>query len=109
MNKLEKVIKGLECCFAPQAKCKDDCPYDNEGNVPFCTKSLGKDAIELLKEPKKTKEEVLFAIVSAIGYESVNRFKKTAEEVGSLDEFMLAMYRSINAVEKLFEKDSEKK
>ena len=62
---------------------------------------------ELLKEPRKTKDEILLAIVSAIGYESIDDFKKTAEEVGTLDEFVFGMYRSINAVEKLFEKDGE--
>ena len=44
-----KVIKALEICFTPTAKCKD-CPYDELGAVPNCTNALGKDALALLKE-----------------------------------------------------------
>ena len=51
----EKVIRGLEICFTPEAKCRD-CPYDPDGFVPACTKALVKDAIALLKEYQHEKE-----------------------------------------------------
>lgn len=107
MDKLEKTIKGLETCLSTDDgdyKC-ERCPYKNTDLI--CIKENKRDALELLKEQRKTKDEILLAIVSAIGYESVDDFKKTAEEVGTLDEFVFGMYRSINAVEKLFEKDGE--
>lgn len=46
--KREKVIKALEICFNPTGKCKE-CPYDELGEIPNCTKAVGKDALELLK------------------------------------------------------------
>ena len=43
----EKVIKGLETCYCPPAKC-EDCPYnDIEKN---CNDALCLDALALLKE-----------------------------------------------------------
>ena len=49
MADIEKVIKAIKLCFNPTGKCKE-CPYDELGAVPSCTKALGADVIELLKE-----------------------------------------------------------
>ena len=49
MPDIDKVIKGFECCVLPH-DCSDDCPYSNTNS--FCTNSLHKDALELLKELK---------------------------------------------------------
>ena len=108
MADIEKVIKGLTQCTSvnTQTKCHA-CPYWGSKDGFSDCDGMKADALELLKEPRKTKDEILFAIVSAIGYKSVDAFKETAEEVGSLDEFMIGMNRSINAVEKLFAKDGE--
>ena len=42
----EKVIKGLETCYCPPAKC-EDCPYYDIEN---CNDALCLDALALLKE-----------------------------------------------------------
>ena len=64
VDKLEKVIKGLECC-AECGKCKSECPYDGKDNSMYgCTTRLAQDALELLKaqEPVKPKKnDVEFA------------------------------------------------
>ena len=110
MADLDKTIKGLKFCKDFDKGCSG-CPYfnldDKFGENDCMRGQLMPDALELLIEPRKTKDEILLAIVSAIGYKSVDDFKKTAEEVGTLDEFVFGMYRSINAVEKLFAKDGE--
>ena len=55
MTDLEKVIKGLECCYG---KVCEDCPYVNDcwakddDNDLF---PLASDALELLKAQEKTK------------------------------------------------------
>lgn len=50
-EKLENVIKGLECCKIPFTKCYNSgCPYfENDG----CKARLKSDALALLKEQKK--------------------------------------------------------
>lgn len=48
MTKLEKVIKGLECCNMPNNH--DDCPYDGAAHYNICTHQLLTDSIALLKE-----------------------------------------------------------
>ena len=52
MTKLEKVIKGLECCtktiVTHEARCTD-CPY-NDGNSKHCVEQTQRDALELLKK-----------------------------------------------------------
>ena len=57
MDKLENVIKGLECCILrnpdDKARC-NDCPY--EGN---CVNRLKMDALELLKPRVLTLDEAL--------------------------------------------------
>lgn len=63
MDKLEKVIKGLECCLA---NGHNNCPYEStdEGidKVTSCTTYLMRDALALLKaqQPRvMTLEEVM--------------------------------------------------
>lgn len=59
MTKLEKVIKGLECCNMPNNH--DDCPYNGAAHYNICTHQLLTDAIALLKEQEPrvlTLEEV---------------------------------------------------
>ena len=58
MTEREKVIKGLECCNAPNDH--EHCPYDGEEHYNICTHKLLTDAIALLKaqepatvEPKR--------------------------------------------------------
>ena len=51
-DKLEKVIKGLECCLTkPEHNC-EECPYegDGEGGWPCKSPQMKADALELLKE-----------------------------------------------------------
>lgn len=47
----EKVIKGLETCYYPPAKC-EDCPYHDIEN---CNDALCSDALSLLKEQEAKK------------------------------------------------------
>ena len=49
----EKVIKGLECCNAPNNH--DDCPYNGDNHYNVCTHKLLCDALELLKEQEAVK------------------------------------------------------
>ena len=49
MDDREKVIKGLEICYCPPAKC-DDCPYNNLPDEQSCNDTLCLDALALLKE-----------------------------------------------------------
>lgn len=57
MAELEKVNKGLECCYASFPKCKacPVCPYDKICYHDKACDDLLRDALELLKEqqPKK--------------------------------------------------------
>lgn len=57
MDKLEKVIKGLECCRIDENRhinCAD-CPYytDDDKGQMWCSNEINNDAIELLKEQKE--------------------------------------------------------
>ena len=104
MADIEKVIKGLECCTSEngQLNC-EDCPYRKRNN--FCD-NLERDALELLKEQKKkkSKEEVLSAIISSLGYTDVETFKRTVLEIDNFEDYFLGgMLRAVQAVEKLFE------
>ena len=47
MTDREKVIKGLECCNAPNNH--EECPYDGAEHYNICTHQLLNDAIKLLK------------------------------------------------------------
>ena len=52
MDKLEQVIKGLECC-SQGLNCAEKCPYDDDNDdCNECTSALTKDALELLKDQK---------------------------------------------------------
>ena len=61
MDKLEKVIKGFECCGGPAiylGHCPEECPYFSESErADKCVEKLHADALELLreKEPLKAK------------------------------------------------------
>ena len=59
MDKLEKVIKGLECCIDDgHFYYLDKCPYRDEPDG--CKYVLNKDALELLKAYRKEAEEYLW-------------------------------------------------
>ena len=47
MNTIDKVLKGLECCNAPNNH--SDCPYDGAAHYNICTHQLLGDAIALIK------------------------------------------------------------
>ena len=49
----EKVIKGLEICYCPPAKC-EDCPYHDLPVEKSCNDTLCLDALTLLKEQEET-------------------------------------------------------
>ena len=50
MTDREKVIKALECCANPEARCSmKECPYFEVHN--YCWVKLEQDALELLKKP----------------------------------------------------------
>ena len=48
MPDLAKVIRGLECCNAPNRH--EGCPYDGAAHYNICTHQLLTDAIALLRE-----------------------------------------------------------
>lgn len=55
----KKVIKGLETCYCPPAKC-EDCPYydlEDEQKCNDCNDTLCLDALALLKEQEPYKSE----------------------------------------------------
>ena len=50
MDKIEKAIKGLECCIFSPGFCPDDCTYKGKGDENgYCDDKLIKDALALLK------------------------------------------------------------
>jgi len=54
MHDREKVIKGLEICYCPHAKC-EDCPYHDLPDEESCNDTLCLDALALLKEQEPIK------------------------------------------------------
>ena len=52
MTDREKVIKGLEICYCPPAKC-EDCPYHDLPDEQSCNDTLCLDALALLKEQEE--------------------------------------------------------
>ena len=55
MTKLDKVIKGLECCKAIHIYLCTDCPYhDDDVDDNNCKEYLCADALTLLKEHEAT-------------------------------------------------------
>lgn len=55
MTKLEKVIKGLECCKSPNDH--EHCPYNTGVHYNDCTYRLLSDTLELLKERSEQLQE----------------------------------------------------
>jgi hypothetical protein len=50
MEKLDKVIAGLECCQNEDSPCDKNCPYFKGYVLDDCTDRLRDDALEVLKE-----------------------------------------------------------
>lgn len=63
MEKLDKVIAGLECCT--EERC-NGCPYLEYEQ--YCMAVLGKDALDLLKEYRIVKAERDLAVGLAQAY-----------------------------------------
>ena len=59
MKELDKVIKGLECCYCNYPKTMDcnNCPYDKICYHDKACSLMLRDALELLKEQQKVIEE----------------------------------------------------
>ena len=55
MADIEKVIKELTCCIYSEEECEcpEDCPFVDE-DMNECQAKVMRDALELLKEQKKT-------------------------------------------------------
>ena len=104
MSNMEKVLKGLECCHHAYPRLIEcpGCPYEKTCYHRGRSESLLRDAFELLKEQqqKKSKEEVLLAIIGEHSYTDIKKFKQL-EELN--DEYFNGMLDSIRAVEKLFD------
>ena len=105
MANIEKVIKALECCKPFNRRC-DKCPYDADCFHDSFDRVAIADMVKLLKEHqnKKSKEEVLLAIIGKQSYTELEKFKKL-EKLN--DEYFNGMLDSIRAVEKLFAKDGD--
>ena len=52
----KKVIKGLEICYCPPAKC-EGCPYHDLPDEQSCNDTLCLDALALLKEQEKMEDD----------------------------------------------------
>ncbi len=50
MEKIEKVIAGLECCQSENMSCKENCPYFKGYELNGCMDDLMAEALEVLKE-----------------------------------------------------------
>ncbi len=51
MEKIEKVIAGLECCQSENMSCADNCPYfKGKYELDGCMDDLMAEALEVLKE-----------------------------------------------------------
>lgn len=59
MSDRKKVIKGLETCYCPPAKC-EDCPYHDLPVEQSCNDVLCLNALALLKEQDDLIEEAHF-------------------------------------------------
>ena len=53
---IEKVIKGLETCYYPPAKC-EDCPYHDLPDEQSCNDTLCLDALAMLKDYEILKKQ----------------------------------------------------
>ena len=65
MTKLEKVIKGLECCMSNCVDC-NNCPYDYCEDCQNGYEGCMKDALELLKNQKAVIDKVRKAYESTV-------------------------------------------
>ena len=95
MTDLEKTIYCLE----------NNPVYDEYGITKF-TKEAVKSIVEILKEQqqKKSKEEVLTAIISSQGYTDVETFKRTVLEIDNFEDYFLGgLFRAVQTIEKLFD------
>ena len=100
MADLKSVIKGQEEVVSYFQATTNTCGFEDKARA----------ALISLQEPRKTREEVLMAIVSALGYTDVEVFKQTVESTNDTDDYFLGgMYRAVKAVEELFVKDSDHK
>lgn len=57
MDRLDKVIDGLECCQYDSKSHCDGCPYNNEGWIGHCTASLTADALDCINEQDEKLKE----------------------------------------------------
>lgn len=67
MEKLDKVIAGLECCLSEDRDC-DDCVYRYNPRDELC-RQIERDALELLKEYRKC---LRFCGIRQYGMEGLN-------------------------------------
>lgn len=49
MEKLSKVIAGLECCQSANMSCSDNCPYFKGYELDGCMDDLMAEALEVLR------------------------------------------------------------
>lgn len=107
MTKLEKVVKGLECCkTGPTFKsdCEDKkCPYRTDHN--FCIETLCADALEVLKDQEPwvlTLDEVLNGDECWFEYRAIN-FGQYADCYMHNDSKKAAIFFTGNAVTHQYE------
>ena len=48
MEKMDKVIAGLECCHSANMSCSDNCPYFKGYELDGCMDDLMAEALEVL-------------------------------------------------------------
>jgi hypothetical protein len=61
LTKMEKVIKGLECCAAMSGDECRECPYGHEcigTDLPYGMPHLAADALAILKEQQQLIDEI---------------------------------------------------
>lgn len=61
LTKMEKVIKGLECCAAMSGDECRECPYGHEcinTDLPYGMPHLAADALAVLKEQQQLIDEI---------------------------------------------------
>ena len=92
MEKLEKVIKGLELCTEiTQDGCMMLCPYKDEQDETysgFCEQVLKRDALELLKEQQEKIDGLLEDLATAIDDKdsALMMLKKQQQRIAELEE-----------------------
>lgn len=94
----EKVVKHFEYLL-------NDAKGDYQDFTDLTVDS-GEEILALLKEQqaRKSKDEVLTAIISSQGYTDVETFKRTVLEIDNFeDDFLGGLFMAVKAVEKLFD------